>query len=215
MDNFEWGYGYDRRSAYSGRLRHPRTDLEGLGVLVPRPRPHEHRPSIEAAASFLTRAPLSPGPPGRLVTFGCRSRPAASRVSVVPWQVIDDERRDRRPGLTVGLEGVGGPLAQDLVQRCRCRHEVRPVEERPGHRQPVVAQDASSSRTTERRTRSTSADAGVRSEVGAEPADRRPGTVDLGEVAVRLQSSGYFTAPEVRRRPDASAAAGSRRRSGR
>ena len=64
---------------HPGRLRHPRADLEGLGVLVPRARPHEHRPvdrrrPLEPPAIFFEL----------LVDRAQRDRRAAG-----------DERRDR------------------------------------------------------------------------------------------------------------------------
>jgi hypothetical protein len=167
-----------------GEPRGERLDVPGLPA---------HEPDV--------RVQIAAGPPGR--------------VPVLSRHVTDDERRDgRHPGLTVGFEKVGEALAQDVVHRGRCRHEVRPVEERSGHRQPVVAQhgelgahDGGVVAAPHQRA------AGARPEVGAEPADRRAGTVDLGEVAVNLRSSGSPATSRRRRsgrRPDTSAAAGSR-----
>src|ERR1019366_5355289 len=104
-----------------------------------------------------------------------------------------------------------------LVELVRRGHWVGPVEERPGDRQPVLAQDSellANDRgvipAPHQRT------AGARPEVGAEPADRCAGMADLGKVAVHLAVS-----PSTSRsrrsgpQPDTSAATGTPPRQGR
>src|ERR1019366_3066205 len=123
------------------------------------------------------------------------------RIPVLPGHVPDQERGDgRQAELGVQVQEVAEPSELVLVEPVRRGHEVGPVQERPGHRQPVLAQDSellANDRgvipAPHQRT------AGTRPEVGAEPAERRAAMADLGEVAVHLGCFPlYFTEPEVR-----------------
>jgi hypothetical protein len=63
------------------------------------------------------------------------------RIPVLARHVPDDERGDRAHVLAgVLVEEIGKPRRHVLVDHVGLRHEVRPVEERPGHGQPVHAQ---------------------------------------------------------------------------
>ena len=65
------------------------------------------------------------------------------RIPVLAGHVADDERGDRAHLLLgVPVEEVGEPGRHVLVDPVRLRHEVGPVEERPGHGQAVLAQHA-------------------------------------------------------------------------
>ncbi len=71
---------------------------------------------------------VAPGPPGR--------------IPVLPGHVADQEGGHRgQARLRVPVQEVAEPGGHVLVDAVRLRHEIRPVEERPGHGQPVRAKD--------------------------------------------------------------------------
>ena len=106
------------------------------------------------------------------------------RIPVLARHVPDDERGDRAHiqfGMLV--EEVGEPRGHLLVDHVRLRHEVRPEEERPSHRQAMLAQHAQfltdhGPVVAAPHVRP----AGPGPEVGPEPAGRLPGNDDPGGV---------------------------------
>jgi hypothetical protein len=122
---------------------------------------------------------------------------APGRVPVLPGHVADDEgRHGGHAGLVVGVQEVGVALDEGLVDRVGLWHEVRPVEERPRHVQPVLVQDRKLLAHHRRvvgapHQRSTRAGPEVR----AQPQQRS--TVPL-QLAERSRETGaHLTAPEV------------------
>ncbi len=112
-------------------------------------------------------------------------------IPVLAGHVPDDERRHRRHArLGVPVEEVGETVRHRLVDAVGGGHEVRPVKERAGHAQAVLAQH-----------RQFLADragivvaphqrpAGPGPEVGTQPVDRLPGHNDPRGIAVHAESS--------------------------